>query len=260
MNRAFMPLLAIEQRDPATRETAPHTHAAGQLIASLAGLLSVSTDGGSWVVPASHAIWIPPRVAHAMKSHGAFAGAMVYIAEQECANLHRMPCTFRVSSLLREAASRAASWGQPPRSEMELRVAAVIVDEIATSPPEPIGLTHPDDPRLRRITDAILAQLDDNRSLEDWAAGSGMAPRTLARRLVAETGFCFSEWRQRARTLRAIQLLVEGRSVTTTAIELGYENISAFIAMFRRITGVTPGHYARAQTLISKEAISGSNR
>lgn len=86
-----------------------------------------------------------------------------------------------------------------------------------------------------------------------------MAPRTLARRLVAETGFSFSEWRQRARTLRAIQLLVEGMSVTTTAIELGYENISAFIAMFRRIMGVTPGQYVRAQTLISKEAISRSS-
>jgi AraC-like DNA-binding protein len=184
---------------------------------------------------------------------------MVYIAEQECGILHQMPCTFRVSSLLREAVSRAASWGQPPRNEMESRVAAVILDEIATSPAEPIGLTHPNDPRLRRITDAILAQLDDNRSLEDWAAWSGMAPRTLARRLVAETGFSFSEWRQRARTLRAIQLLVEGMSVTTTAIELGYENISAFIAMFRRIMGVTPGQYVRAQTLISKEAISRSS-
>lgn len=259
MNRALMPLLAIEQRDRAIRETAPHTHTTGQLIASLAGLLSVSTDGGSWVVPATHAIWIPPRVAHAMMSHGAFAGAMVYIAEQECGILHQMPCTFRVSSLLREAVSRAASWGQPPRNEMESRVAAVILDEIATSPAEPIGLTHPNDPRLRRITDAILAQLDDNRSLEDWAAWSGMAPRTLARRLVAETGFSFSEWRQRARTLRAIQLLVEGMSVTTTAIELGYENISAFIAMFRRIMGVTPGQYVRAQTLISKAAISRSS-
>jgi AraC-like DNA-binding protein len=31
--------------------------------------------------------------------------------------------------------------------------------------------------------------------------------------------------------------------VTTVALELGYDNVSAFIAMFRRTFGVTPGRY-----------------
>lgn len=76
---------------------------------------------------------------------------------------------------------------------------------------------------------------------------AGIAPCTPARRFVAETGFGFSEWRQRARTLRAIELLAEGAAVTTIAIDLGYDNVSAFIAMFRRTIGMTPGRYARLQ-------------
>ncbi|HIM37390.1 MAG TPA: AraC family transcriptional regulator [Dehalococcoidia bacterium] len=35
----------------------------------------------------------------------------------------------------------------------------------------------------------------------------------------------------------------EGHTVTETALSVGYETTSAFIAMFRRSLGVTPGQY-----------------
>ena len=41
--------------------------------------------------------------------------------------------------------------------------------------------------------------------------------------------------------------LAEGQSVTEVALELGYETPSAFIAMFRRALGVTPGQYFNQQ-------------
>jgi len=49
----------------------------------------------------------------------------------------------------------------------------------------------------------------------------------------------------RARLLRGLELLAEGQSVTTVALELGYCNISAFIALFKRTFGVTPTRYMR---------------
>jgi len=153
----------------------------------------------------------------------------------------------RVSCLLREAVRRAAGWHRAPETEAEHRLAGVLLDEIATLPVEPLGLPHPSDPRVRRITDAVLANLPDNRPLEAWADHAGVSPRTMARRLATETGFGFSEWRQRARVLRAIELLAEGQAVTTIAIDLGYDNVSAFIAMFRRLMGTTPGRYIRPQ-------------
>ena len=53
----------------------------------------------------------------------------------------------------------------------------------------------------------------------------------------------FTEWRQRVRLLRALEMLAADMSVTRVALELGYENVSAFIALFRRTFGVTPGRY-----------------
>jgi AraC-like DNA-binding protein len=40
-----------------------------------------------------------------------------------------------------------------------------------------------------------------------------------------------------------LEVLAAGMSVTTIALDLGYDNVSAFISLFRRSFGVTPGRY-----------------
>ncbi|MEC7536809.1 MAG: helix-turn-helix domain-containing protein, partial [Pseudomonadota bacterium] len=50
-------------------------------------------------------------------------------------------------------------------------------------------------------------------------------------------------WRQQLRLQKALELLAEGRPVTSVAIDLGYESPSAFIAMFRRTLGAPPTQY-----------------
>ncbi|HBR9945707.1 TPA: helix-turn-helix transcriptional regulator [Klebsiella pneumoniae] len=101
----------------------------------------------------------------------------------------------------------------------------------------------PQDSRLLRIAQALSANPDDGCRLEEWAAWAGMSSRTLTRRFRAETGFSFNEWRQRIRLLRALELLAAGKPVTAIALDLGYDNVSAFIALFRRMFGTTPGRY-----------------
>ncbi|WP_441256827.1 helix-turn-helix domain-containing protein [Bradyrhizobium sp. 482_C4_N1_1] len=58
-----------------------------------------------------------------------------------------------------------------------------------------------------------------------------------------ETGFSFTEWRQRVRLMRALEMLADEIPVTTIALDLGYETVSAFIALFRRTFGTTPARY-----------------
>ncbi len=86
------------------------------------------------------------------------------------------------------------------------------------------------------------------RDLDAWASWAGIAARTLSRRFVTETGFTFTAWRQRARLLRSLEMLAESTPVTTVALDLGYDSVSAFIALFRRTFGVTPGEYMRNAT------------
>lgn len=236
-------VIAVTQNSPVERQSALHQHARGQLLGARRGLLSVDAADHHWVVPATHAVWIPPDCLHGLRSHGPFHGWSVYVATPACAELPGQPCIIATSGLLREAVDRAATWGQGALDERQERVAQLILDEIAALPAEPFGLPLPHDPRLRRITQALVDDLADNRSLAQWAQWGGVSARTLARRFVNETGFTFSQWRQRARLLRALELLAAAVPVTTIALELGYENVSAFIAMFRRTFGVTPGRY-----------------
>lgn len=237
------PLVAVSQHSATVRVTPRHHHARGQLLGATRGLLSVDAGDSRWIVPATHAVWIPPDVAHGLRSHGPFAGWSVYVAAPDCASLPEQPCILIVSGLLREAVARAAGWKGSALDSAQSRLAGVVLDEIRTLPRVALGLPIPREPRLRRIAMALSEQPADDRRLEEWASWAAIAPRTLTRRFVVETGFSFTEWRQRVRLLRALELLATGRAVTTVALDLGYGNVSAFIALFRRTFGVTPGQY-----------------
>lgn len=231
------------QNDRVERASPAHQHARGQLLGARRGLLSVEAADQHWVVPATQAVWIPPDCLHGVRSHGPFHGWSVYVAAAACVDLPGQPCIIATSGLLREAVDRAASWEEGPLDDRQARIAQLILDEVAALPRQSFSLPLPHDPRLRRVTQAQVDDLADNRSLQQWAQWGGFSARTLARRFVSETGFTFSQWRQRARLLRALELLAADVPVTTIALELGYENVSAFIAMFRRTFGVTPGRY-----------------
>ena len=240
-------LVAHAGVEPGSRVTPPHRHPEGQLFGAARGVLTVGTDAGLWVVPASHAVWVPPHHRHSLRSHGPFDGNSVYVTEAACASLPAAACAIRCTSLLREAIARAATWSGRALDAPRQRVADVILDELRATPPEPLGLPLPTDARLMRIARALLDDLADTRGLDDWAAHGAVSARTLSRRFVAETGFTFADWRQRARLMRAVELLASGESVTATALTLGYDNVSAFIAMFRRVHGTTPARYLRGR-------------
>jgi AraC-like DNA-binding protein len=57
----------------------------------------------------------------------------------------------------------------------------------------------------------------------------------------------FIGWQQRARLLKAMELLAGGASVTSTAFELGYETVSSFIDLFKSNFGTTPGEYFKVE-------------
>ena len=112
-----------------------------------------------------------------------------------------------------------------------------------------LTLPLPEDLRLRRITQALLDNPADPRDLADWAKVVGASKRTLVRLFPKQTGMTFRQWRQQRRLLRALELLTAGASVTSVALEVGYENTSAFIAMFRRCLGTTPLQYVASTGL-----------
>ena len=101
----------------------------------------------------------------------------------------------------------------------------------------------PEDPRLQDLANTLLSTPDDPSGIDDWAQRLNMSSRTLMRRFRQETGVTLGQWRQRARLLRALEMLGRGGSVTEAALAVGYESTSAFIGSFRAAFGVTPSRY-----------------
>ena len=223
--------------------TTAHCEPHGQFLGSLRGLLSVQDSDARWIVPATHGIWIPPGHIHAIDSFGPSPGWLVSIAPSACSCLPASPRILSSSGLLRGAVSRAMTWGDSLRTSSQQNLLAVILDEIATLPHENLGLTMPRTPALLAVASGILQDLSDSKSLEAWALYGHITVRTLSRHFVLETGFSFTQWRQRAKMLRSLEMLAEGLSITAISLDLGYRSVSAFIALFQRTFGVTPGRY-----------------
>lgn len=240
-------IIAVAGTLEAERFSVPmHRHGRGQLMGSMRGLLTVPVASENWVVPASHAIWVPPDHLHTVDSHGAFHGWSVFVEESACSALPTRACTFRTSPLLRESVLRAATWDTDTLDAAQQHIACVVLDEIHSTPVEALGLPLPAEPRLMRIARAFISEPSNGRDLDAWATWGAVSSRTLSRRFVQETGFTFTAWRQRVRLLRALEMLAAGEQVTTVAMDLGYSTASAFIGLFHKTFGITPAAYRRS--------------
>ena len=58
----------------------------------------------------------------------------------------------------------------------------------------------------------------------------------------------FESWRRQARLMKAVELLVSGCAVKEVAFEVGYQQPSAFVEMFRAALGATPKAWVAALT------------
>jgi AraC-like DNA-binding protein len=149
-----------------------------------------------------------------------------------------------VSPLLRELIVRATELPvQYDEKGAAGHVIALILAELQGLQSLSLQLPMPRDPRLRSLCQALIEQPGDQRPLAAWARTLNSSARTLARRFQTETGLSFGAWRQQARVLEAMGRLGSGEAVTQVALDLGYESVSAFSAMFHRATGASPSRF-----------------
>ncbi|MCU0622273.1 MAG: helix-turn-helix transcriptional regulator [Gemmatimonadaceae bacterium] len=215
----------------------------GQLIFASRGALTVETPTALWVVSPRQAVWLPGGEAHAVRLAGRGVLRRVYV-RRSVRRVPRVAGVVPLTALLREVLRRAVAIGAlASTTPMHAHLLAVLYDELAVTGARPIELPMPRDPRARRA--AELARHDPGRARDAaWVAReAGASVRTLERCFRADTGMSFGAWRQRARLLVALERLANGASVTAAGLEAGYAGTSAFVAAFRRETGVTPGRW-----------------
>lgn len=236
-------------RLPPDHRIATHTHPWHQLVYASEGVMRVETPSGNWVVPPERAVWIPAGFAHAIRMTGAVRMQTLYLRPGLAPDLPVDCGVVSVSALLRELVLETLRRGMLRDTVPEqARLAAVLIDLILSIPQVPLQLRLPTDPRAQHVVRKALKQISRTNTVAELARGSGASARTIERLFVEQTGLTFGRWLQRAKALHALERLAAGESVTAAGLAIGYQSTSAFIAMFQRLVGATPGSYLRRPT------------
>lgn len=227
----------------------PHAHAGGQFDYATTGIMTVTTDEGTWLVPPSRALWIPPRTTHEARHTGAVAMRTVYIAPELCRTLPPRCTVVSVTPLLRALILAAIDLGDAYVSGgAASRLVEVLLDQIRAADSMPVFLPLPSEEPLRSMLADFVATPADQRTVGSCASALGMSARTFSRMFLRETGMTFGAWRQQLRLMEGMRLLASGASVTDAATRSGYNSTSAFIAMFRKAMGAPPSQYFRRES------------
>lgn len=225
-----------------------HRHCRAQLMYSAKGRLSVEVAQRRWLVDSHHAVWIPPGANHTVLADEGVDYRSIFVDPAAAYRLPKAAGLVVVTPLARALAEEASGFGDRYRQgSAEARLSCVLYDQLMVLEPVRAPVVMPRDPRLLRLCRSLVTDPGDQRPLAHWAQLCGASTRTLNRLFQRETGCSFGAWRQRLRITQAIERLSAGASVTETALDLGYGTPSAFCAMFRRLTGVSPGRYCVSQ-------------
>jgi AraC-like DNA-binding protein len=221
-----------------------HRHDEHQIVYAGSGVVAVTTDRGSWFAPGTRAIWVPAGCVHAHRAYGHLELHLLGLpGDTNPLGLHT-PTVLAVNPLLRELI-RSYTRGTYDENPERRRLRAVLLDQLRASPHEPVQLPTPSDPRLAAVCDLLHRNPADPRTLASLGAATGAGERTLSRLFRSELGMTFPQWRTQLRLYHALRMLADGVAVTTVAHHCGWSSTSAFIDVFRRAFGHTPGSHLR---------------
>jgi AraC-like DNA-binding protein len=244
------PVRAIAFDYPDGDTTGLHRHRGGQLEYAVSGVMTVLTEHGAWIVPPQRALWLPPSVPHEVRMSGRVAMRTVYVHPDTARALPAACCVFNASPFMRELILEAVRTQQPYAPDSAAaRMFAVLLDEIARARRTALHLPLPRGEPLRSLAETLRADPADAWTVERCARELHVSDRTFARAFLRETGMTFGRWLQQARLLEGLARLATGSTVAGAALASGYTSPSAFTAMFRRATGLSPAHELAAEVV-----------
>jgi AraC-like DNA-binding protein len=225
----------------------PHSHPWHQLVYASQGVMTVRTPEGAWVVPVHRGVWVPAGTRHSIHMSGPVSLRTLYLLPRLSSSLPDEPRVIGISPLLRELILRIVELDSLNlRNPEHAHLVSVLLDHLYVMESDAVHLPLPRDARAKRIVAMLQEEPSDTRSLVELSKLAGASKRTLERIFKIETGLGFGKWRQQLRLGHALRLLAAGEPVTTVALDVGYDSISAFISAFRLTFGKTPGQYFRS--------------
>lgn len=234
--------------DRSFTDTGWHCHNVGVLGFLETGLVAIKTEQESMVISAGMMIFIPANTPHLEQGMGTeMEGWFVCLPQNKIEFMPQKPCVLEASELFMNLCKRIISWGTTTvKTAAHDRLILTFLDELENSnEAKYLSIPLPATPGLLLVAKRIMSEPEDMNQINHWSKIAGMSRRSFTRYFSEETGLSFALWRQRVKLYSALQRLSEDTTVTEVALDLGYQNASTFIAVFRKQFGSTPTEYIR---------------
>ncbi|MFT4006925.1 MAG: AraC family transcriptional regulator [Lacrimispora sp.] len=101
--------------------------------------------------------------------------------------------------------------------------------------------------RIEQLKKYIAAHVEERLDLDEISRKFYINRYYLSHYFKKETGFTLMQYVANQKVIAAKALLKEGHSVTDVALQLSYNSDSHFIAVFKKLTGITPKKYAQSK-------------
>jgi len=234
-------IASVAREYPAGFKVLDHFHGTDQLVYAIRGVMQVSSGQSSWFIPPHFALWVPAGTHHEIYMPAAVSMRAVFFRPGVVHGLSPGCSVLHVTPLLRELVLEIVRTGQLRANDKHERALTdLTVQNLERASPVPVFVTSPRDERALAVANAVLANPAQTLSLAELCEAAGVSVRTLQRAFLKEVGSDFESWRRQLRLTRAVELLLDGRTVKEVAFQVGYCQPSAFVESFRRTFGATP--------------------
>ncbi len=224
-----------------------HSHGSDQLIYAVGGVMEVSVGRSVWLIPPHFALWIPARTTHSIRMPEAVSMRTLYLRRGLATGLPPGCTVFHVAPLLRELIVETVRIRElQARNRLHGALRDLLLRQLEAASTLPTSVTLPTDARARAIAKVVIGNPAERQSLAAMCVRSGASVRTIQRVFRREVNSDFESWRRQVRLMKAVELLVSGRSVKEVSFALGYRQPAAFVEMFRRVLGATPKAWIQA--------------
>lgn len=228
-----------------------HAHRSDQLIYASRGIMEVTSGQSVWTIPPHFGLWIPARTLHQIYMPEPVSMRTLYL--RPSLTQQAAACTvIHVGSFLRELVFEIVREVQLHlRNRIHCALRDLLVAELARATPVPTVVVLPTDPRAAAVAAAVIVNPASRATLKSLCVSAGLSVRTLERVFLREVGTDFECWRRQVRLMKAVELLVAGLSVKQASYSVGYQQPSAFVALFRATFSTTPKAWVSALSLRS---------
>lgn len=221
-----------------------HAHPRAQIISCSTGIMEVVTTNNIWIVNSLQSVWIASNEKHQVFFPNNVKVLTAFVDESKLGGLSKASFAFDTSNFLQILLEKIISFSNPSSfTPQQNRIIEVFLDELSDLKPCTTFLPTSQNQKLKIVLDALMSDLSSKHTIDYYASQAFVSSRTLSRLFNKELGMSFGDWKMRLKLMEAVKQLGEKKSVKEIAFNLGYENVSSFIATFKKYFGKTPTNY-----------------